>query len=109
MYSIGEFAKLLGINSKTLRYYDLIGILKPSTVDKYTGYRSYSNNQIAEYKKIVYLKKIGFKYLTLGVEPNEIRNKQIYFHFGFTKYLKSSYETYPNGQKILVNYYKKEI
>lgn len=55
------------------------------------------------------LKKIGFKYLTLGVEPNEIRNKQIYFHFGFTKYLKSSYETYPNGQKILVNYYKKEI
>ena len=60
MYSIGEFAKLLGINYKTLRYYDLIGILKPSTVDKYTGYRSYSNNQIAEYKKIVYLKKIGF-------------------------------------------------
>ena len=40
MYSIGEFAKLLGINSKTLRYYDLIGILKPSAVDKYTGYRS---------------------------------------------------------------------
>ena len=60
MYSIGEFAKLLGTNSKTLRYYDLIGILKPSAVDRYTGYRSYSNSQIAEYKKIVYLKKIGF-------------------------------------------------
>lgn len=60
MYSIGEFAKLLGINSKTLRYYDLIGILKPSAVDKYTGYRSYSNSQIAEYKKIVYLKNLGF-------------------------------------------------
>ena len=60
MHSIGEFAKLLGINSKTLRYYDLIGILKPSAVDKYTGYRSYSNSQIAEYKKIVYLKNLGF-------------------------------------------------
>ena len=60
MYSIGEFAKLLGINSKTLRYYDLIGLLKPSAVDRYTGYRSYSNSQIAEYKRIVYLKKLGF-------------------------------------------------
>lgn len=55
------------------------------------------------------LKNLGFKSLTLGVEPTEIRNKEIYFHFGFTKYLKSSYETYPNGQKILVKYYKKEI
>lgn len=55
------------------------------------------------------LKNLDFKTLTLGVEPTEIRNKEIYFHFGFTKYLKTSYETYPNGQKILVEYYKKEI
>lgn len=60
MYSIGEFAKLLGINSKTLRYYDTIDLLKPSFVDNYTGYRYYSKDDIYEYKKIVYLKDLGF-------------------------------------------------
>lgn len=60
MYSIGEFARLLGINSKTLRYYDTIDLLKPSFVDKYTGYRYYSKENIYEYKKIAYLKDLGF-------------------------------------------------
>ncbi len=60
MYSIGEFAKLLNINSKTLRYYDMLCLLKPSYVDNYTGYRYYSKDDIEEYKKIVYLKSLGF-------------------------------------------------
>mgnify|MGYP004504461985 CR=1 FL=1 len=60
MYSIGEFARLLGINSKTLRYYDMIDLLKPSYVDNYTGYRYYSKDDIEEYKRILYLKGLGF-------------------------------------------------
>lgn len=55
------------------------------------------------------LKKRGFNYLTLGVEPCEIRNMQIYFKWGFNKYIKSDYEVYPDGERILVNYYKKNI
>lgn len=55
------------------------------------------------------LKKKGFKSLTLGVEPCETRNIQIYFKGGFTKYVKTDYEYYPNGEKILVNYYEKVI
>ena len=39
MYKIGEFSTLNHITIKTLRYYDEIGLLKPSIVDKYTGYR----------------------------------------------------------------------
>ena len=55
------------------------------------------------------LKNRGFKYLTLGVEPSEVRNIQIYFKWGFTKYIKSSYEVYPNLEKVLVNYYEKKL
>ena len=55
------------------------------------------------------LKKRGFNSLTLGVEPCETRNIQIYLKWGFSKYIKTDYEYYPNGEKILVNYYEKEL
>ena len=55
------------------------------------------------------LKNRGFKYLTIGVELCEVRNIQIYFKWGFTKYIKSCYEVYPNLEKTLVNYYEKEL
>lgn len=55
------------------------------------------------------LKKRGFKYLTLGVEPYEIRNIQIYFKWGFIKYIKTDYEYYSSGEKVIVNYYEKTL
>lgn len=60
MYKIGEFSVLTGSSVKTLRYYDQIGLLKPSSVDYYTNYRYYTNEQLQEFKKIEYLKKLGF-------------------------------------------------
>ncbi len=55
------------------------------------------------------LKERGFKILTLGVEPKEVRNMQIYFRWGYINYIKTDYEYYPSGEKILVNYYEKEL
>lgn len=55
------------------------------------------------------LKKRGFKSLTLGVEPCEVRNIQIYFKWDFTKYIKTAYEYYPNNEKVIVNYYEKDL
>lgn len=55
------------------------------------------------------LRNKEFKYLTLGVEPCEVRNMQIYFKWGFNNYIKSDYEVYPDGERILVNYYRKDI
>ncbi len=42
--------------------------------------------------------------LSLGVEPNEVRNIQIYFHLGFTKYIKTNKEN-----ELVINFYKKKI
>lgn len=55
------------------------------------------------------LKRKGFTSLTLGVEPSEVRNMMIYFNCGFINYIKSDYEYYPNNEKILVNYYEKNL
>lgn len=55
------------------------------------------------------LKNRGYEKVTLGVEPKEVNNKQIYFHYGFNKHIKDSKEVYPNGTEIYVEYYEKFI
>lgn len=55
------------------------------------------------------LKNKGYTLLTLGVEPDEVRNYQIYCHYGFNEFIKSDVEMYPDGTKIDVNYYGKRI
>lgn len=61
------------------------------------------------------LKTRGYKEACLGVEPNEVRNIQMYFHFGFTNYIKTTIETLPPpkpGMKpigTIINFYFKEL
>jgi len=44
--TIGQVAQIKGINVKSLRYYDKLGILKPAYTDKNTGYRYYTPQQL---------------------------------------------------------------
>jgi len=55
------------------------------------------------------LKAKGYTRVTIGVEPNEIKNMLIYFNYGFDEYIKTGVEVYPDGTKINVNYYAKVI
>lgn len=57
---IGEFSKLMQVTVKTLRHYEEIGILKPSEVDKWTGYRYYELGQMQQLENIRHLKEVGF-------------------------------------------------
>ena len=60
LLKIGEFAQLGQVSIATLRYYDQWGLLKPNALDPYTGYRSYSLNQLPRLNRIVVLKELGF-------------------------------------------------
>ena len=60
IFKIGEFSKLSQISIRMLRYYDEIGILKPAEIDKYTGYRLYSTEQLIQANKIMFLRDVGF-------------------------------------------------
>lgn len=59
-FKIGEFSRLGRVTVKTLRHYDKIGLLKPGIVDKWTGYRYYSPDQLQKLLYIVKLKQLGF-------------------------------------------------
>lgn len=60
MFKIGDFSKLNKITVRALRHYDEIGLLKPFYIDKFTGYRYYSSEQLPKLNRIIFLKNIGF-------------------------------------------------
>ena len=59
MLPIGEFSKICNVTTKTLRYYDEIGLLKPSIVNGHNGYRYYDVQQLKIILLINKLKKYG--------------------------------------------------
>jgi len=79
MIKIGEFSKLVHIPVATLRYYDQVGLLKPITVDRLSGYRYYSASQLPRLHRILALKGLGFSLeqiatvLDEGVTPEQLR------------------------------------
>lgn len=64
-YSIQELARLAGVTTRTLRWYDQIGLLKPGRVAE-SGYRYYGDAQVDRLQDILY-------YRALGVELAQIK------------------------------------
>ncbi|MBW9146326.1 MerR family transcriptional regulator [Clostridium sp. CM027] len=58
-FSIGEMSKLQNISVQTLRYYDKIGLLKPSYVDEKSRYRYYSAKHFVILNSIKQCKAMG--------------------------------------------------
>lgn len=56
---IGEFARLGYVSVSALRFYDDEGLLKPIEVDKWTGYRYYSYDQLGMLNRLLALKDLG--------------------------------------------------
>ncbi len=46
-FSISQTAKIVDMTTETLRHYDRIDLVKPFKVDEWTGYRYYSQQEIA--------------------------------------------------------------
>ena len=64
-YSIQELSRLSGVTTRTLRWYDQIGLLKPSRVAE-SGYRYYGRAEVDRLQDILY-------YRALGVELAKIK------------------------------------
>lgn len=79
MFKIGAFSQLTGVTVKALRYYDRVALLKPTQVDRFTGYRYYSIAQIDRLNRILALKDLGLSLDEIGrvlcedPSPAEIR------------------------------------
>lgn len=64
-HSIGAFSALSRISIRMLRHYDEHGLLKPA-VDPDTGYRRYSDAQLADALRIRRLRDVGFSVSAIG-------------------------------------------
>jgi predicted transcriptional regulator YdeE/DNA-binding transcriptional MerR regulator len=60
LFKIGDFSKLAQVSVKTLRYYAQLGLLKPVWVDRFSGYRYYTLEQLPRLNRILALKDLGF-------------------------------------------------
>ncbi|MGE7918682.1 MerR family transcriptional regulator [Viridibacillus sp. NPDC093762] len=58
--TIQKLAQLSGVSSRTLRYYDDIGLLKPARVNS-SGYRIYGQEEIDLLQQILFYRELGFK------------------------------------------------
>ena len=80
MFRIGDFSRLCQVSIKTLRFYDEVGLLKPTIIDGSTGYRYYSPNLLPRLNRILVFKELGFTLdeiallLIEGMNPNEVRD-----------------------------------
>ena len=59
IYSIGEAAVITGISVQSLRKYSNMGLVTPEHVDRDSGYRYYSMNQLHLLDKIKYFRELG--------------------------------------------------
>ena len=57
-YSIQALAKLSGVTTRTLRWYDEIGLLKPSRVAD-SGYRYYGPREVDRLQHILFFRELG--------------------------------------------------
>jgi DNA-binding transcriptional MerR regulator len=57
-YTVQKLAQLAGVSSRTLRYYDEIGLLKPARVNS-SGYRIYGSAEIDKLQQILFYRELG--------------------------------------------------
>jgi len=58
-YSIGALSRRSGVSIRTLRHYDAIGLLRPSTIAA-SGYRYYDDAAVERLWQILFYRELGF-------------------------------------------------
>lgn len=59
-YTVQKLGKLAGISTRTLRYYDEIGILKPARMNS-SGYRIYGQEEVDQLQQILFYRELGLQ------------------------------------------------
>lgn len=57
-YTVQKLSKLACISTRTLRYYDEIGLLKPLKINS-SGYRIYGQNEVNKLQQILFYRELG--------------------------------------------------
>ena len=58
-YTVHQLGKMAGISTRTLRYYDEIGLLEPCRINS-SGYRIYGRAEVDTLQQILFYRELGF-------------------------------------------------
>ncbi|WP_160686419.1 MerR family transcriptional regulator [Clostridium sp. C2-6-12] len=64
-YTVQKLSKLAGVSTRTLRYYDEIGILKPARINS-SGYRIYGHQEVNKLQQILFYRELGVSLESIG-------------------------------------------
>ncbi|AHB13891.1 MerR family transcriptional regulator [Dehalococcoides mccartyi] len=59
LLTVGELAKMAGVSIRTLRFYDVHGLLKPRSYTA-AGYRQYGRDEALRLQQILFYRELGF-------------------------------------------------
>ena len=64
-YTINKLAKLAGLSTRTLRWYDECGLLKPQRIHT-NGYRIYGQAEVDRLQQILFYRELGVALSEIG-------------------------------------------
>ncbi len=64
-YSVNELAQISGVSTRTLRYYDNIGLLRAGRIEE-NGYRVYTSAEADKLAQILFYRELGFRLDEIG-------------------------------------------
>jgi DNA-binding transcriptional MerR regulator len=64
-YTINKLAKIAGVSTRTLRWYDECGLLKPRRISS-NGYRVYGQSEVNRLQQILFYRELGFELSKIG-------------------------------------------
>ncbi len=103
-YTVNKLAKISGVTTRTLRYYDEIGLLKPARINS-SGYRIYGRKEVHRLQQILFFR-------ALDINLDEIKLIMMSNDFDEVKVLSSHYEKLMSKRAhldLLINNVKKTI
>lgn len=81
-YTIQKLARLAGVSTRTLRYYDEIDLLKPARINS-SGYRIYGQNEVNSLQQIMFYRELGVQLEVIReimTTPDFDRKEALYEH-----------------------------
>ena len=111
VYSITELAKLSGVTTRTLRYYDSIDLLKPASIGE-NGYRFYDDKELDLLQQILFYKQFNFPLdeikLLISTDTSQVVDS-LSKHFDKLVTQKEQLETLIHSLEQTIYYYKGDI
>lgn len=82
LYTVKQLSSLSGVTSRTLHFYDEIGLLKPAKIGE-NGYRYYKEEQFLILQQILFFRELGFplkeiQKIILSNEFNQVRALELH-------------------------------